>query len=112
MLLGGGQQADCRRAVELLDTLTHTNKVLADKAYDTTYILAAVHALGAEAVIPVQAPRRRPRALDQLAYRQRNRIERLMSRLKQFRRLATRYDKTACSYLGFVHFICALLWLR
>ena len=96
----------------MLGLLTRTNKVLADKAYDTKLVLAAVYALGAEAVIPVQAPRRRPRPVDLLAYRQRNRIERLMGRLKQFRRLATRYDKTACSYLGFVHFVCAIIWLR
>jgi transposase len=52
------------------------------------------------------------RPLNHVVYRERNRIERLMSRLKQFRRLATRYDKTASSYLGFVHLVCALLWLH
>jgi transposase len=50
--------------------------------------------------------------VDLLCYWERNRIERLMGRLKQFRRLTTRYDNTASSYLGFMHFVCALLWLR
>lgn len=112
LVLGPGQQPDCRRAVELLSHVGQTRQVLADKAYDTNQVLAAVATLGAEAVIPSQPRRRVPRVIDQLAYRQRNGIERLMSRLKQFRRLATHYDKTASSYLGFVHFICALLWVR
>ncbi len=112
IVLGAGQQHDCKRAVELLQTVSQTSKVLADKAYDTNQVLNAVVALGAEAVIPSQSRRHIPRVIDEGCYRQRNRIERLMSRLKQFRRLATRYDKTASSYLGFVHFICALLWLR
>ena len=112
VVLGAGQQHDCQRALELLRGVAQTGKVLADKAYDTNRVLAAVAALGAEAVIPSQPRRRVPRALDRACYRQRNHIERLMGRLKQFRRLATRYDKTASSYLGFVHFVCALLWLR
>ena len=112
VVLGAGQQHDCKRAVELLQTVAQTGKVLADKAYDTNQVLAAVVALGAEAVIPSQPRRHVARVIDKGCYRQRNQIERLMSRLKQFRRLATRYDKTASSYLGFVHFICALLCLR
>lgn len=112
VVLGAGQQHDCQRAVELLQAVQKTSKVLADKTYDTNQVLAAVAALGAEAVIPSQPSRRVARAVDLVCYRQRNQIERLMSRLKQFRRFATRYDKTASSYLGFVHFICALLWLR
>ena len=80
--------------------------------YTTPTRLAAVAALGAEAVIPSPPRRRVARPIYLSCYRQRNQIERLMSRLKQFRRLATRYDKTASSYLGFVHFVRALLWLR
>ncbi len=72
-------------------------------------MLAAVAALGAEAVIPSQPRRRIARPMDLACYRQRHQIERLMSRLKQFRFLATLYDKTASSYLGFVHFVCTLL---
>ena len=50
--------------------------------------------------------------IDRNLYRDRNKVERFFSRLKQFRRLATRYDKTASSFLGMVHFVSALLWLR
>ncbi|SHL28422.1 Transposase [Hymenobacter psychrotolerans DSM 18569] len=111
-VLGAGQQHDCTRALELLQAVRATGNVLADNAYDTNQVLAAVAALGAEPVIPSQPRRRTARPVDVVWYRQRNRIERLMSRLKQFRRLATRYDKTASSYLRFLHFVCALLWLR
>ena len=111
-VLGAGQQADCTRALELLQAVDKTGKVLADKAYDTNQVLAALAAFGAEAVIPSQPRRRMARPVDLVCHRQRNRIEWLMGRLKQFRRLATRYDKTASSYLGFVHFVCAMLWLR
>ena len=50
--------------------------------------------------------------IDGNLYRDRNKVERFFSRLKQFRRLATRYEKTASSFLGMVHFVSALLWLR
>lgn len=72
-------------------------------------MLAAVAAIGAEAVIPSQPRCRIARPVDLVCYRQRNWIERLMRRLKQLRRLATRYGKTASSYLGFVHLVCALI---
>jgi putative transposase len=112
VVLGAGQQHACTRALDLLQAVGKTGNVPPDKAYDTNQVLAAVAALGAEAVIPSQPRRRVARPVDVVCYRQRNRIERLMSRLKQFRRLATRYDKTASSYLGFVHFVCTVRWLR
>jgi putative transposase len=52
VMLGAGQQHDCTRAVELLQAARKANKLLADKAYDTNQVLAAVAALGAEAFIP------------------------------------------------------------
>ncbi len=92
--------------------VTGTGHVLADKGYDTDRVLAGVQGLGAQVVIPSKQNRRVERAIDRNLYRDRNKVERFFNRLKQFRRLATRYDKTASSFLGFVHFVCALLWLR
>ena len=112
MVLGPGQQADCRRAADLLDAAQGAGNVLADKGYDTDAVLACVAALGAEAVIPSKKNRLVQRLIDRNLYRDRNKVERFFSRLKQFRRLATRYDKTASSFLGMVHFVSALLWLR
>ena len=112
MVLGPGQQADCRRVADLLPAAEGAGNVLADKAYDTDAVLASVAALGAQAVIPSKKNRLVQRVIDRNLYRDRNKIERFFSRLKQFRRLATRYDKTASSFLGMVHFVAALLWLR
>ena len=112
VVLGPGQQADCRRAAELLVAAEGAGNVLADKAYDTNAVVAAVAALGAHVVIPSKKNRNVPRRIDANLYRDRHKIERFFSRLKQFRRLATRYEKTASSFLGMVHFVSALLWLR
>ena len=116
VVLGPGQQADCRRAADLLVAAKGAGNVLADKAYDTdavvASVVASVVALGAQVVIPSEKNRLVQRVIDRNLYRDRNKVERFFSRLKQFRRLATRYDKTACSFLGMLHFVSALLWLR
>ena len=112
VVLGPGQQADCRRAADLLVAAKGAGNVLADKAYDTDAVVASVVALGAQVVIPSKKNRLVQRVIDRNLYRDRNKVERFSSRLKQFRRLATRYDKTACSFLGMLHFVSALLWLR
>ena len=112
LLLGPGQQADCSRAGELLRAAAGAGHVLADKGYDTDSVLQLVAGLGADVVIPSKKDRLVPRHIDHNLYRDRNKIERFFSRLKQFRRLATRYDKTASSFLGMLHFVSALLWLR
>ncbi|SHL33975.1 putative transposase [Hymenobacter psychrotolerans DSM 18569] len=112
VVLGPGQQADCRRAADLLLAAHGAGYVLADKGYDTDAVLARVAAIGAHVVIPSKKNRLAHRVIDRNLYRDRNKIERFFSRLKQFRRLATRYDKTASSFLGMVHFVSALLWLR
>lgn len=111
-MLGPGQQADYRRAAELLAAAVSTDNVLDDNAYDTNTIVAAVEAMGAQVVIPSKKNRKVNRRIDRNLYRDRNKIERFFSRLKRFRRLATRYEKTASSFLGMLHFVSALLWLR
>ena len=111
-LLGPGPQADCQRADELLAAVPGAGNVLGDKGYDTDAVVASGEARGAQVVIPSKKNRRTGRVIDRNLYRDRNTVERFFSRLKQFRRLATRYDKTASSFLGMVHFVSALLWLR
>jgi transposase len=63
-------------------------------------------------VIPPNPVRTEPAPLDHGLYRLRNRVERLVNRLKQFRAVATRYDKTAESFLAFVQLAATRLWLR
>jgi transposase len=85
--------------------------MLADKGYDGDSARAALLMKGILPVIPPKSNRRSPADCDFKAYRDRNRIERMFNRLKQFRRIATRYDKTAKSFIGFLCLAAAKLWL-
>ncbi|OJY02037.1 MAG: IS5 family transposase [Rhizobiales bacterium 63-22] len=75
---------------------------LADKGYDAEAIRDEIASAEVEAVIPSKSNRREPIAHDKAKYKWRNQIERLFNKLKNWRRIATRYDKTRQSYLGFV----------
>ncbi len=85
---------------------------MADTAYDSNEIRAYCAENGIEAVIPSHPSRPEALPLDENAYRERNKVERFFGRLKQYRRLATRYDKTVVSFLAFWHIGAALDWLR
>ncbi len=85
--------------------------LLADKGYDADAIRQQLADAEIEAVIPAKRNRRNPAPHDRVKYRWRNRIERMFSKLKNWRRVATRYDKTADSYIGFVGLASALLRL-
>ena len=76
--------------------------MLADKGYDGDDVRSSLLMRGILPVIPPKANRKEPIACDFKAYKDRNRIERMFNRLKQFRRIATRYDKTALSFTGFL----------
>ena len=76
--------------------------IVADRAYDADAFIEHIAKQGMQAVIPSRSNRRTFRNHDAIAYRHRNVIERFFGRLKQYRRVATRYDKTACSYVGFI----------
>ena len=75
-------------------------KVVADKAYDADWLLLYLDSEGIEAVIPPKRSRLQKRAIDYTAYKERNVIERTINRLKQYRKIATRYEKTATSFLA------------
>lgn len=85
--------------------------LLADKGYDADAIRAELAVAGVEAVIPAKSNRRIPIPHDRAGYRWRNRVERLFSKLKNWQRVATRYDKTKESYLGFVALASIKLWM-
>ena len=85
--------------------------MLADKGYDGDDVRSGLLMKGILPVIPPRANRKEPIACDFRAYRDRNRIERMFNRLKQSRRIATRYDKTATSFLGFLNLAAARIWL-
>ncbi len=110
VILSAGQIADIDRASALIENLPG-QAVVADKGYDADHFVAKIEATGAEAVIPPRSNRLAPRNFDRHLYRSRNLIERFFARLKHFRRIATRYDKLAKSFLSFVHLACAFVWL-
>jgi len=84
---------------------------LADKGYDADAIREEIANANIEAVIPAKSNRREPIPHDKAKYKWRNQIERLFNKLKNWRRVATRYDKTKESYLGFVAIAAVKLWI-
>ncbi len=88
-------------------------ELIADRGYDADRVFDMIERQGSDAVIP---PRRhrctKPRAFDAALYRLRHRVEFFFNRLKQFRRVATRYDKTARNYLAMVQIGCVRIWTR
>lgn len=110
MILSAGQVADIDHAWALIENLPG-QAVVADKGYDADHFVTKIEATGAEAVIPPRSNRLAPRDFDRHLYRDRNLIERFFARLKHFRRIATRYDKLAKSFLSFIHLACAFVWL-
>jgi transposase len=88
-----------------------TQAVVADKATDSGRIHREHQETGAQAVIPPRDNRTQARAYDRHLYKDRNRVERFFNRIKQFRRIATRYDKPDLSYLAFLSLVCTFVWL-
>lgn len=97
-------------AEQLLSAAPPVERLIADKAYDTNRLRTYLQQRDIEAVIPSIARRKPLIAHDREAYRQRNLIERMFARLKDFRRIATRYDKLARNYLSGVLLAAAIIW--
>lgn len=86
-------------------------RVAGDKGYSSPPARKRLRRRGIRPVIPTRKGERLQPNFDKAAYRQRNRVERLINRLKQFRRIATRYEKRAANYLAMVHLAMIMLWL-
>jgi transposase len=109
-LLTGGEVHDITQAPALIAGI-HPKQVIADKGYDSDAFVVQITASGAQAVIPPRKTRREARPYDRVAYRERHLIECFFSRLKQFRRIATRYEKLARNFLSMLNLATAYLWL-
>jgi transposase len=111
-LITPGQAHDAKGAAVLLTNLKRKSVVIADKGCDADWIRAHIRGQGAIPNIPNKANRtRRYRWYKQL-YRERNLIERFFNKLKQFRRIATRYDKLGAAFFAFVQLAAVRIWLR
>jgi transposase len=109
-MLAPGNVHDVMMASDLLAAAGQIRRLIADKAYDTNRLRAELAERGVTAVIPSSARRKSPIPYSRRLYRQRNLIERMFARLKDFRRIATRYDKLARNFLSGVNIAAAITW--
>ncbi len=110
--LTAGQAHDLEGADVLLKD-SEAEAVIADKAYDAqARVIEPLLAAGKKVVIPPRSRRKDPRDYDRHLYKARHLIENFFARLKQYRAIATRYDKTARNFLGAIHLAAAMVWLN
>lgn len=112
LILTAGQASDMTAVPELLAGLPAPTHVIADRGYDSNAVLDLIRACGAEPSIPSTRQRTVKRSVEPHIYRQRNQVERFFCKLKQFRRVATRFDKLARNFLAAVLLASTRLWLR
>jgi transposase len=111
-LITAGHISDYTPAIELLGA-RQAEAVVADKGYDSDAVVAHVKtAMKAKAVIPPRSNRKQQRNYDQALYKLRNRIERCFSKLKHFRRFATRYEKSKTCFTALVALACSWIILQ
>jgi transposase len=111
-LLTPGQAHDLEGADVLLPQM-QANTLLGDKAFDADQrVIEPLLAAGKTPVIPSKSDRKAPRILDKELYKARHLIENFYCKLKQYRAIATRYDKTARNFLATIHLAAAVIWLN
>ena len=106
-----GQRNDIAFAHELVEGFA-ADATIADKGYDADHLCDRIAETGGEVVIPPKRNRIVKRPYDAELYKERNIIERFFSKLKQFRRVATRYDKLLANFMGFVKLAAIAIWLK
>lgn len=106
-----GQRNDIALAHDLVERI-EAHAMLADKGYDANHLVERIAETGIAVVIPPKRNRKVQRAYDTELYKERNRIERFFNKLKQFRRVATRYDKLLANFMGFVKLAAIAIWLK
>src|SRR3984885_7753122 len=111
LALSPGEAHDVRLAGKLLSRLKPGSMLLADRGYDADWIREMAMKKGAWANIPPKSNRSDPICFSPFLYRARNQVERFFNRIKQCRRVATRYDRLAGNYLAFVQLASIRLWL-
>lgn len=110
-ILTEGNRHDVTQAAELLKEQRDT-MILADKGYDSQALIDTLESQGCSAVIPSKINAKNPRKIDLWHYKERFLVETFFSKIKHFRRVFSRFDKTVSAFSGFLHFVGALIWLR
>src|SRR5947209_14871476 len=112
ILLTGGEAHDCPVAERLICRVKPSKRIIGDKAYDSAELRAQLDERGTNPIIPNRCNRKQPFTFSKRLYKLRWRIESAFNRLKDFRRIASRYDRLARNYLTFVCLAAALvLWV-
>ncbi len=112
LLLTEGQVSDYRGAATVLPALPEANALIADKGYDSDRLRDALVNLGIRPCIPGRSGRKRPVVHDARLYRRRNLIERMFGRIKDWRRVATRYDRCAHTFMSAICIAATVIfWL-
>ena len=112
-LLSAGNDHDSTHAIQLLEQVNISgSSVLADRAYGSASIRTYIGEHGASYVIPPKNNVSDPWPVDWHLYKERHLVEKLFLKLKAFRRIATRYDKLAFTYMGFICLASILIWLK
>jgi transposase len=110
ILLTGGEAHDCPVAERLIRRVKPPKRMLGDKAYDSAELRQELDERGTKPVIPNRSNRKQPYSFSKRLYKLRWRIESAFNRLKDYRRIATRYDRLARNYLASVCLAAALVW--
>lgn len=108
--LTGGNVNDCTQAEAMLEG-QEAKGVIADKGYDSDAIRALINMANMIAVIPTRRNRKVQIPHDRKLYKERNRIERLFGKLKQYRRIATRFERNDSNYMAFIYLACSIIWI-
>ncbi len=106
-----GQRGDLTQAQGLVEEY-HPGAVLADRGYDSDVFVDSLRRQQIEVVIPSKKNRLQQRQIDKNLYKDRNKVERFFNKLKAYRRVATRYEKTADSFAAFVYLASAMILLH
>ena len=110
-MLTGGQVNDITQAEALIADLSSEN-VIADKAYDSDDFVQLILDSGAAPVIQPKSNRKVSRQYDKHLYKERHLVECFIGKIKHYRRIFSRFDKLSKTYLGFLSFVGALIWLK
>lgn len=113
LMISEGQRNDINYAIPILEQLNiEATQVMADRGYDSYKLIDYIYENGGEAAIPSKKGARFERQCDWWQYKERHLVEKFFLKLKAFRRIATRYDKLACTYLGFLCITSILIWIK
>ena len=110
-IITGGERADCIMAEELIKDLEFES-LIADKGYDTNYVVDAVNNKSSTVIIPPKKNRKIQRFYDKEYYKERHKVECMFGFFKHYRRIFSRFDKLKSRFLSFLHFVGTLMWLK